>query len=422
MKRSGRVALLAKVDLFASLPQPELEHLAMTLKPRQFARGTLMLQEGESEGHFYILLEGEVEVIKALGTPDERQLAIRPAGSLFGEMSLFDPHGTHSASVKAHTPTYVLEMTRDEFDQLLRRYPSLAYNIAQQISHHLEDTENATIIDLREKNRQLSQAYQELKTAQEQLIIKERLEKELAIARHIQDSILPDRIPHLDGFEIAALTMPAREVGGDYYDFISINQQRLGLVIGDACDKGIPAALFINLTKSLVHIEAGRNPSPEATLQQVNRQLLEMSHSGMFVTLLYGILDDSGRFEYCRAGHPYPLVLDENLHLVEITSRIGMPLGITEEIKLDTQTVTIPPGGQLVIYSDGLSEAMDIQGNQFGAEQLANELQIISHLSPAQICAQLLKRVQEFVGGQPQSDDFTVIVIKRSEMARSQVS
>ena len=136
----------------------------------------------------------------------------------------------------------------------------LAYDMAQQISRHLEDTENATILDLREKNRQLTQAFQELETAQEQLVIKERLEKELAIARQIQDSILPDRIPHLDGFEIAALTMPAREVGGDYYDFISIDPHRFGLVVGDACDKGIPAALFINLTKSLVHIEAAAQP------------------------------------------------------------------------------------------------------------------------------------------------------------------
>jgi serine phosphatase RsbU (regulator of sigma subunit) len=422
MKRSGRVDLLAKVHLFASLPRPELEHLAETLQPREFAQGTLMIREGESEGHFYILMEGEAEVIKAFGTPDERQLAIRPSGSLFGEMSLFEPSGSHTASVRAHTPAYVLEMTRQDFDQLLHRYPTLAYDMAQQMSRQLEDTENATIFDLREKNRQLTQAYQELETAQEQLVIKERLEKELAIARQIQESILPDRLPHLKGFDIAALTMPAREVGGDYYDFITINRHRFGLVVGDACDKGIPAALFINLTKSLVHIEAARNPSPEATLQLVNRQLLEMSHSGMFVTLLYGILDDSGRFDYCRAGHPYPLVLNENLRLVETTSSSGMPLGIMIEIELDAQTVSIPPGGLMVIYSDGLSEALDIHDNQFGVERLANELQRVSHLSAAQVCAQLLKRVQEFVGGQPQSDDFTVIVIKRSEIAGSKIS
>jgi phosphoserine phosphatase RsbU/P len=418
MKRSERVAHLAKVHLFASFPQSELEYLAETLHPQVFAPGRLLLREGESEGHLYILLEGEAEVIKALGTPDERQLAIRSSGSLFGEMSLFTSQGSHTASVRARTPAYVLEMTRQDFDRLLHLYPSLAYDMAQQMSRHLEDTENATILDLREKNRQLTQAYHELKAAQVQLVIKERMEKELAIARQIQESILPDSLPHLEGFDIAALTMPAREVGGDYFDFISKDQHSFGLVVGDACDKGIPAALFINLTKSLVHIEAPRNPSPAVTLQQVNHHLLEMSRSGMFVTLLYGILDLSGRFDYCRAGHPHPLVLDERQCLVKIPSSSGLPLGIMEEIELDAQMVNIPLGGLMVVYSDGLSEALDGKDQQFGVERLATALKAVGHLPAKQICTQLWKQVQEFCGGQPQSDDFTVIVIKHTEMAR----
>jgi serine phosphatase RsbU (regulator of sigma subunit) len=309
-------------------------------------------------------------------------------------------------------------MTLQDFDRLLHRYPTLAYNMVQQMSQRLEATENTTILDLREKNTQIMRAYQELKAAQEQLVIKERLEKELAIARQIQESILPDSMPQLEGFDIAALTIPARAVGGDYYDFIPINRHRIGLVIGDACDKGIPAALFINLTNSLVHIEAPRNPSPEATLQLVNHHLIEMSHSGMFVTLLYGILDISGRFDYCRAGHPYPLVFDEHLQLVDTISSSGMPLGITNDIVLDAQTAIIPLGGLLVIYTDGMSEALDARGNQFGIERLVNILPEIGNLPAEQVCTQLWKHVQEFVGGQPQSDDFTVIVIRRSEIVK----
>jgi sigma-B regulation protein RsbU (phosphoserine phosphatase) len=375
--------------------------------------GELLLREGEADEQFYILLEGEVDVVKAFGSPDERHLAVRLPGTIFGEMSLFDPDGCHTASVHARTNVHTLEMTRRDFDVLLHRYPKLAYDMVRQMSRRLEDTENATILDLRAKNDQLTQAYNELKAAQEQLVIKERLERELAIARQIQESILPNSLPQLDGFDIAALTIPARAVGGDYYDFIPIDRRRFGLVVGDACDKGIPAALFINLTNSLVHIEAPRNPSPEATLQLVNRHLLEMSHSGMFVTLLYGILDISGRFDYCRAGHPYPLVLDGNQNLVETSSSPGMPLGITNEIELDAQSVTIPVGGLLIIYSDGLSEALDANEGQFGTERLVKSLVEISHLNAEQICAQLWKCILEFVGDQPQSDDFTAIVIKR---------
>jgi sigma-B regulation protein RsbU (phosphoserine phosphatase) len=414
LNRSEQVALIAKIPLFAGLPDSELMHLADTLQPCEFDPGELLIREGESDEHFYILLEGEAEVIKALGTSDERQLAIRPQGTLFGEMSLFDPQGSHTASVRAHTVALTLEMTRQDFNRLLHRYPSLAYDMVRQMSLRLEDTENTTILDLREKNRQLTTAYQELKTAQEQLLIKERLERELAIARQIQESILPDSLPQLEGFDIAALTIPARAVGGDYYDFISINRHRFGLVIGDACDKGIPAALFINLTNSLVHIEAPRNPSPEACLQLVNHHLIEMSHSGMFVTLLYGILDISGSFDYCRAGHPYPIVLDSHMQLVEAVSSPGMPLGIDENIELDAQTVVIPTGGLIVMYSDGLSEALDGSDSQYGVERLRNALLTIGHLPAAQICSLIWKEVQEFVGEQPQSDDFTIIVIKRS--------
>jgi serine phosphatase RsbU (regulator of sigma subunit) len=408
-------SLIAQVPLFSGLPPAERIHLANTLQPREFEQGALLLREGEADEHFYILLEGEVDVIKAYGSLDERQLAVRYPGTMFGEMSLFNPDRRHTASVHARTHVHTLEMTRGDFDELLHRYPKLAYDMVRQMSRRLEDTENATILDLREKNTQLTQAYDELKAAQEQLVVKEKLERELAIARQIQESILPKSLPQVEGFDIGALTIPARAVGGDYYDFISIDRRRIGMVVGDACDKGIPAALFINLTNSLVHIEAPRNPSPEATLQLVNRHLLEMSHSGMFVTLLYGILDISGRFDYCRAGHPYPVVLDENHQPVENESNPGMALGILEEIELDAQSVSIPPGGLLVLYSDGLSEAPDLNYSEFGTERLVEKLAAVSHLPAAEICEELWKRVQEFVGDQPQADDFTAIVIKRAE-------
>src|SRR4030042_5728540 len=127
MKRSEQASLIARIPLFAHLPHVELEHLAETLKPREFEAGTLMIREGETDELFYILLEGKAEVIKAMGTPDERQLAIRPQGTLFGEMSLFDPQRRHTASVKAYTYAHTLEIARQDFDRLLHRYPNTPY-------------------------------------------------------------------------------------------------------------------------------------------------------------------------------------------------------------------------------------------------------------------------------------------------------
>jgi serine phosphatase RsbU (regulator of sigma subunit) len=413
MNHTEVVNRLAQIPLFVDLPRQELEHLAAAHRLCEFNPGTLLMREGESDDRFLILLEGEVEVIKALDTPDERRLATKHEGSLFGEMSLFNPQGKHSASVQAVTIAWALQMTHQEFERLLKSYPVLSYEMMRLASRRLEESENTTILDLREKNRQLTLAYQELKAAQEQIIIKEKLEKELAIARQIQQGILPKQLPKFEGFDIAALTIPARAVGGDYYDFISLDGNRLGFVVGDACDKGIPAALLISLTNSLVHVEAPRNQSPEATLRLVNHHLVEMNGSGMFVTLLYGVLDPSGQFDYCRAGHPHPLIMDANHIPIETGSGAGMPLGILDEIRLDDRSVCIPPGGMAVLYSDGLSEAADPGGSEFGLQGLVQVLPEISHLSAVDICAKLWERVQSFYGDQPQPDDFTVVVIKR---------
>jgi serine phosphatase RsbU (regulator of sigma subunit) len=413
MNHSQSVERLAQIPLFAVLPRTELKHLAEALPLRKIAPGTLLMREGECDDHFFILLDGEAEVIKAIDTPDERLLAIKQGGTLFGEMSLFNPQGQHTASVRTRTDALALQMTHQEFDRLLQRYPVLVYEMMRQVSRRLEESENTTILDLREKNRQLTLAYQELQAAQEQIIIKEKLEKELSIAHQIQQGILPKELPKLADYDIAALTVPARAVGGDYYDFIRLDGNRLGFVVGDACDKGIPAALLISLTNSLVHVEAPRSPSPETALRMVNRHLVEMNGSGMFVTLLYGVLHPSGMFDYCRAGHPHPLVLDENQRPIETGSGPGMPLGILDEIQLDSRWVIIPPGGLAVIFSDGLSEAADPHGVEFGLQGLVSALPAISHLPATEICAGLWERVQAYCGDQPQPDDFTVVVIKR---------
>jgi phosphoserine phosphatase RsbU/P len=415
MSLSERAASIAQIALFASLPASELERLAETLQPRQFSPGELLLAEGQVDEHFYILIAGEVEVIKALGTSDERCLVVISAGQgvLFGEMSLFNPQGCHTASVRALTSALALELYRTDFESLLQRRPALVYEMLQIMSERLLEAERTTIWELREKNRQLTLAYQELKEAQEQIVLKEKMEKELTIARQIQESILPESLPKLEGFDLAALTYPAKAVGGDYYDFFSLDDGRIGIVVGDACDKGVPAALFINLTNSLVRVEARRSASPEAALRMVNQHLLEMNRADMFASLLYGVLDASGRFDYCRAGHPYPVGLDENQKPLEINRSSGMPLGFIEEADLDEQTLVIPTGGLLVLFSDGLSEALDTEDREFSEQRLVELLPALSRLPAAEICASIWSLVGDFAGDAPQSDDFTVVVIKR---------
>src|SRR5262249_36384695 len=158
----------------------------------------------------------------------------------------------------------------------------------RSLSARLREADNATICELREKNRQLSEAYQSLQAAQAQLIEKEALERELQVARDIQEQMLPRALPAPPGFEVGARMVPARIVSGDFFDCIPLGPATAGIVVGDVCGKGVPAALYMALTRSLLRAEVSRNVSARAALQRVNRLLCEMNDTGMFVTLLYG--------------------------------------------------------------------------------------------------------------------------------------
>jgi serine phosphatase RsbU (regulator of sigma subunit) len=240
------------------------------------------------------------------------------------------------------------------------------------------------------------------------------VEGELNIARQTQRSILPLRVPHRHHYDFGSLIAPARAVGGDFYDFIYLDRDRLSLVIGDVSDKGLPAALFMALTFSLLRAETELSHDPYEILINVNRYLLKMNASGMFVTVLYGILDcRTGEFTYTRAGHLLPIILTPDGKKLKINMDPGQPLGLFADIKLDLQTVVIPPGGLALLYSDGLNEAIDPQGNEFGYDRIINLL--ISHREKSSkiICSKLWEAVKIHSGNLPHQDDFVTVIIKR---------
>jgi phosphoserine phosphatase RsbU/P len=407
-------AELDQIPLFASLPAEELRRLERVLRVTTCPPGKVLVREGTSDDKFYILLEGQVEVVKALDSPEERRLGQRESGNLLGEMSLFSQAGCHTASVRAITRLRLLQVPHTELDTLLHRQPQLAYAIIRILSQRLEESENSTIRDLKEKNQRLMQAYEDLKAAHEQIVEKERMEKELEISGQIQQSLLPKALPGLPGYQLGALMIPAQAVGGDFYTCFKLGRDRLGLVVGDVSDKGVPAALFMALTYSTIRLEAARSSSPVQVLRNVNRHLLQMNSAGMFVTLVYGILDiNSGDFHFARAAHPSPYLLDGQGRIVDVPVSSGQPLGLFTALPIDEQTILLPPGGTLLLYSDGVSETKDARGIDFAPDALYQSIQ--SHLRrPAQaICEQLWRDVQEHGRGLPQQDDFTAVVVKR---------
>ena len=251
-----RSSILKKIPLFSSLPAGEIKYLASRLVPYECPRDHVLFHEGSREEGFYILLEGEVEIFKSIGGTDEHSLGIRKAVSLLGEMSLFSNDGYRTATVRALTDLVLYKMDRAEFDALLHRQPQLAYEMIGLFSNRLADSENLTILELKEKNERLRIAYNELKAAQKQIIEKEKLERELELSSQIQQSILPRSLPRRRGFDFGATMIPAHAVGGDFYTFLSLDKNHVGIVVGDVCDKGVPAALFMSVVYSLIRVEA----------------------------------------------------------------------------------------------------------------------------------------------------------------------
>lgn len=413
MKAISAGDLIRWVPALAVLPQHELERLAGLVRRETVPANTLLLLEGQSSERLYVLLDGRVGILKALGTDGERLLGVRGPGSFIGEMSLFDREGMHTASVRAETYLDALSIPRGEMASLISRQPALAYDLVRTMSQRLDESENQTICDLLLKNRELERAYDELRAAQAQLVEKERLEAELEVARSIQRSFLPKTAPDLAGYELGMLIEPVSSVGGDLCAFFPLKGGRLGIAIGDVSGHGVGSALFMALAFSLLRGEASRGGPPEKVLRSVNRQLLDMSDSGMFVTLLYGILNGpEGEFCYARAGHPNPLMVTADGSEASIPQGVGQPLGLFEDLMLDVQSLPIPVGGRLQLYTDGATEASDAEGQQFGTVRLLRTLSEGGGLSAQGLCQTAFGAVRAFCGTTPPEDDILLVSVR----------
>ena len=269
-----------------------------------------------------------------------------------------------------------------------------------------------TFRDLTEKNRQLQQAYDELKAAQDQLIEKERRERELQVAAEIQLSILPDELPKVDGINFGARILPARQVGGDFYDVFEISDNRIGVLIGDVADKGVPSALFMARAHALIMAEADIGLGPGEVMQLVNRHITRLQKSTQFVTVLYGILDLATReFKYARAGHEPPLLMSGDGKVERLPHGPGMAIGLWDTITLDERAIILPPGGTLLMFTDGMTDCRDPDGEPFGMERIKQTLSGYPNLTAQQVCDEMLETLKNYQSGSKQDDDVTLVAI-----------
>jgi sigma-B regulation protein RsbU (phosphoserine phosphatase) len=254
----------------------------------------------------------------------------------------------------------------------------------------------------------------------EESMERRNLERELGIARQIQTSFLPMADPEVPGYEIAGLNLPYSEVGGDYFDFIQVLEHQLGIAISDVAGKGIPAALLMAAYRASLLAEIRNQFTLRTVIAKVNGLLTESTESGKFVTAFYGVLDTKNSvFTFVNAGHNPP-ILRRRDGTIDSLMEGGLALGILPDARYEERPVSLHPGDILLLYTDGVSEAADPDGDQYGTDRLEDLLTEIKERSARQIVDTVLDRVIKFVGGPGQlNDDLTVVCVKRLDEDRS---
>ncbi len=267
---------------------------------------------------------------------------------------------------------------------------------------HLSATFNKMSVDLKDYIQKLNNATAE----------RERYLKELEIAKRIQQSFLPDAVPKVDGYDISALSYFAEQVGGDFYDFVPLDGNKMGFVIGDVMGKGVPAALCMGLSRTLVRVSARKENTAKDAVAATNRMTSEYEKTDIFVTLFYSILDiGSKTLTYANAGHNPPVLLRSD-GSVELLEKGSMPIGIAEELDVSEGFAQLGQGDLVLFYTDGVVETENEKGEWFGMEKFLGLLTGIRSASADDILEAIRLELFSFTGKRPQHDDITMMILK----------
>ncbi len=283
-------------------------------------------------------------------------------------------------------------------------------------------------IDGPEEIGEIARAFNEIthkfRVAQESVVEQERFQKEMQVAQEIQHSLLPRNVPDISGYDIGSLYRAAREVGGDYYDFVHVDEETVGVVVADVSGKGVPGSLVMTMIRTALRMEARGNHSAAEVMTRMNAFVTEDMKKGMFVTIFYVILDSKNRIiSYSSAGHnPMILYRAESDETFFLNPR-GFPVGISLpddslfSRSIDVEKIKLKKDDMLVIYTDGVTEAMNESREQYGEERLLDLIKRHGMIAPEEFIERLNDDIKEFTGGYPQNDDITVVAIKEKLMA-----
>ncbi len=351
------------------------------MKKETFKKGESLFKAGDKADRMFYIAQGAVRLVEIN--------KIIKQGEVIGEMGIFSPFKERTASAVCEEDIEAYTMGREEVIKFFGRDPAMAIDLIQlSIKRFIENLKAET------------QA-------------RERIESELRIAQQIQASMLPSVFPQRKEFEIFAMMDPAKEVGGDFYDFFFVDDKRLCFVIGDVSGKGVPAALFMAITKTLIKNEAKRGLPTDEILARVNNIMCPDNQTCQFVTVFCAIINiETGEMQFCNAGHNPPLVCDaagctDYLHIPG-----GFVVGVMENTHCANNSRTLKPGEMIFLYTDGVTEAMDPDHIQFSEPRLKDCLSRIKDKDIKEMIGLMREEVRTFVKGAPQSDDITMLAVR----------
>jgi serine phosphatase RsbU (regulator of sigma subunit) len=408
--KTGTTSIFKSV--FQGLDEDSLNSLRGVAEIKKYPPQTVLCHQGEVEHTFYVVVEGRVAITQKLADGEERLLSIRQPREYFGELGLLDDT-PRMADCVTITDVTVLEITEEVFDSVLENSPAVARTIMRHTVTMLRSNDKLAIADLIDKNEELQEAYDELKAAQAEIIEKERLERELETAAGMQRTLLPTSLPEYTDYNFAAYLQPARFVGGDFYDALALDDEHVGLLLADVADKSVQAALFMAVSRTLFMVEGRRSLSPAEVALAVHRGVIDVAPlADIFVTAFYGVLHrPSGRLTYISAGHELPLLIRPGEGIGEIDGK-GRFIGMIENLELKEFEVTVKTGDRLLIFSDGVPDATNMDGVQYGYERLKRFLNRQQGVPIQQMIDLLAADIAAWTGNAPPFDDLTLLAVE----------
>jgi sigma-B regulation protein RsbU (phosphoserine phosphatase) len=425
-------AAIRATSAFRDLSEAKVSFLIEAGELQTFDPAGILMVQGEPSDSVVLILTGEV-IVTSDSARGVIPVSTMQAPCLVGETGAI-ARLPRSATVRARTAVTALRIGHGALAEVARSTPSMLIDVIGRMGDRLRrvngaiglythalaalerhEFDPALLEELRNPIPDLADFGQTFGRMAEQIILRRQRDDEMASAAVIQRALLPKvaEFAAETGLDVSAAMTPARDVGGDFFDLIRLNDDRIAFGVGDVCGKGVPAALFMGITRTLIRINLRETPDLPAAILRANAYLTNNNAAELFATLLYAAFDPrSGEVEYVSCGHLPPLLRRAG-GAVEMLSAGGLPVGLFDQLKPKVRQATMGPGDLLFLYTDGVTEAVDAEEREFGEERLLDLLARSGGANAAESIAQVKAAVSEFSRGEPQFDDLTCLAIRR---------